>query len=448
MSFLELLLINSVTTFVYNFPALWVMHQIVRERVSMKRLLILTGSLAITTSVLGSLLTNVQTQTVLPINAVFFLLLELTVTVLIFKLFFKERTWQLFGIYCASVTFLSVLEMVTSLFRFTIIAHLENVPAHLIVTLTYGLLAMLLSYYVVKYHFVFLKRLGQLFKTKRVVLMGISGLVIHSMGPYFLSVYGVEWLNLETGNSRIVFNVFMLLFYVLFIMLAVTVVNTDYQKAQVVARQTRIIQQEIHVKRLEAIQQDMRLLQHDYQNILASAQLANSEDLVLTETHLLKRLQQTDGVIAKDLQQVTHLSKVELLEIRSLIAVKLAEMEKRGIICQLDVTTQIKRCDMHMTDLVRCLGILLDNAMEAVETQLDAVVTLELAQHHALVITIQNQIVRQVPEEKMWQAGFSTKGDSRGLGLTSYQKIIDKYRNATKETKIENNRFVQILTIA
>lgn len=49
---------------------------------------------------------------------------------------------------------------------------------------------------------------------------------------------------------------------------------------------------------------------------------------------------------------------------------------------------------------------------------------------------------------KIWDEGYSTKGKNRGLGLTSYQQILSKYQNVTKQTTLENGYFTQMLWIA
>ena len=49
---------------------------------------------------------------------------------------------------------------------------------------------------------------------------------------------------------------------------------------------------------------------------------------------------------------------------------------------------------------------------------------------------------------KIFKAGFSTKGKNRGLGLSNLKDIMNNYSNATLDTSIENNRFIQNITIS
>ena len=48
---------------------------------------------------------------------------------------------------------------------------------------------------------------------------------------------------------------------------------------------------------------------------------------------------------------------------------------------------------------------------------------------------------------KMWEEGWSTKGEGRGLGLPGYQRILEEYRNAGSAASWAGDVFVQDLTI-
>ena len=55
--------------------------------------------------------------------------------------------------------------------------------------------------------------------------------------------------------------------------------------------------------------------------------------------------------------------------------------------------------------------------------------------------------VPPIDPEKLWEEGWSTKGEGRGLGLSSYQRILEGYPNASPCTSWENGVFVQGLTV-
>ena len=101
-----------------------------------------------------------------------------------------------------------------------------------------------------------------------------------------------------------------------------------------------------------------------------------------------------------------------------------------------------------MWDFVRCLGILIDNAVEAaLDTEQPWVEILLLAQDRRVFLRVSNPYTNQIEAGSMWNDGWSTKGAGRGLGLPSYQRILEGYPNTSSCTSWEDGVFVQGLTV-
>lgn len=123
-------------------------------------------------------------------------------------------------------------------------------------------------------------------------------------------------------------------------------------------------------------------------------------------------------------------------------------MQEKGVECRLEVLYPVVAVGMDVWDFVRCLGILIDNAMEAA-TDADKpwVEILLLAQDGQVFFRISNPYENNIEPEKMWNDGWSTKGTGRGVGLHSYQRILGRHPNASPCTGWENGVFVQELTV-
>ena len=103
---------------------------------------------------------------------------------------------------------------------------------------------------------------------------------------------------------------------------------------------------------------------------------------------------------------------------------------------------------MDPWDFTRCLGILLDNAAEAaLETDTPWVEIILLPQKGRLSLRISNPYAGTINPDKIWTESFSTKGEGRGLGLPSYQRILADYPNAAASTSWADGVFVQELTV-
>ena len=48
---------------------------------------------------------------------------------------------------------------------------------------------------------------------------------------------------------------------------------------------------------------------------------------------------------------------------------------------------------------------------------------------------------------KIYEEGYSTKGENRGLGLNNVRKILANYGTMFLETELQGNRFLQVLKI-
>lgn len=156
--------------------------------------------------------------------------------------------------------------------------------------------------------------------------------------------------------------------------------------------------------------------------------------------------------MGEKIQMSVQIGNLRILQVRSLLLCKIAAMQEKGIECRLEVFSPVETAGgMHVWDFVRCLGILVDNAMEAAleaSYQLQPWVEIVLlAQEKDVFLRVSNPYVNTLAPADMWQEGWSTKGRGRGLGLSSYQHILENYPNAVCSTAWENGVFVQELTV-
>lgn len=86
---------------------------------------------------------------------------------------------------------------------------------------------------------------------------------------------------------------------------------------------------------------------------------------------------------------------------------------------------------MEEYDLVRVLGILLDNAYEeAGLTDRKKISVGIIENNEKVIIFIENSCRESIPDtEMMTEYGFSSKGDGRGIGLANFKEILRSYPN-------------------
>ena len=193
----------------------------------------------------------------------------------------------------------------------------------------------------------------------------------------------------------------------------------------------------------------MRAFRHDYKNLLAGL----SQQVGTGELEGLRRtLSELDAGfdlrLGRKIQASTQIGNLQIPEVRSLFLSKLTVMQKEGMECRLEVLYPVIAVNMDVWDFVRCLGILIDNAMEAaLDTKQPWVEIVLLAQDGRVFLRVSNPYTNIIEPGEIWNDGWSTKGEDRGLGLPGYQRILESYPNASPCTSWENGVFVQELTV-
>lgn len=117
-----------------------------------------------------------------------------------------------------------------------------------------------------------------------------------------------------------------------------------------------------------------------------------------------------------------ELIKTGNLGITALLYTKTGLAEARKIDLQITVETSFQQFSQQTRDINFILGNLIDNALDAVKDQ--PVPEREVKNPWP---NIPSNVV-----DKLFAPGFSTKGEGRGMGLYSTQKLVQKYNGDIK----------------
>ena len=212
---------------------------------------------------------------------------------------------------------------------------------------------------------------------------------------------------------------------------------------------TLVLQQEEYIKSLESMQEDIRKYNHDYKNLLTGALLQAKEgDYEGVQNYLQDVLDEFELKLGKQISKNTQLKKINSNELKGLLLSKITEMEDKNIEFHLEVLNEVDKINMKSTDLVRCLGILLDNAIEEVEKIDEKIISLVILQEENITtIMVKNPVTEKINIQSIYEDNYSTKGAKRGLGLSNYREIIENYENIVRETICTEEEFNQVLKI-
>lgn len=208
-----------------------------------------------------------------------------------------------------------------------------------------------------------------------------------------------------------------------------------------------IAQQQAHMELLEELQQEIRAFRHDAANLFSGLTLQAQEgDLNGIQEFMRKTSSYFDEKLGNEIKQMDCLNNIQLYPLRSLLTAKLAAMRQNHIQSALEVMHPVKEKQiMETADILRGLGILLDNAMEAVPGEDGQIRLVMLQEEKELYIAVVNNYDAAPDLNALSQKGYTTKGSGHGTGLSSYRKIISRYPGCVTRTYLRDGFFVQEL---
>lgn len=199
--------------------------------------------------------------------------------------------------------------------------------------------------------------------------------------------------------------------------------------------------------------EEQRTLRHETKNEFATikCKIQDKED----EKSIIKYI---DSVIGdKGSSNTTKYSKFKYLPsngLKGFFYYKFIEAEKKGINVSVNISEQIENSFLKDIDtkdfknLVRIIGVYLDNAIEASYTSLDKKLGIEIYLiKDKIEIIITNTFNNDVNLDKIGKETFSTKGKDRGHGLLLVRKILGENKIFEAKNEIKGNIYIQSLKI-
>ena len=215
------------------------------------------------------------------------------------------------------------------------------------------------------------------------------------------------------------------------------------------AQEETILQQQAHMVLLEELQQEIRAFRHDFTNLFSGLTLQAQEgDLAGIQDFMKRTSSYFDEKLGNEIAQMDGLNNIQLYPLRSLLASKLAKMRQMRIKGVLEALKPIdSRLGMDTDDLLRALGILLDNAIEAVPKEKGQVRVVLLQEEKELYLAVANNYEKAPDLSSLTKKGYTTKGSGHGTGLTSYRHIVARCRGCATRTYLKDGMFIQELHI-
>ena len=201
---------------------------------------------------------------------------------------------------------------------------------------------------------------------------------------------------------------------------------------------------------IEQINNEMRKFRHDYINILATlSEYIRQEDMDGLSKYFDENIAHLHDDMKLNTIKINGLQNLHVREIKGLLTTKIIQSQEQNINISVEVTEQIDHINMNIVELSRCIGIIMDNAIEASEF-VDAP-TIQIAfikNEESVLLVFMNKCSKDTPKvHKLFEDQFSTKGRKRGIGLTTLKEVTEKTENVFLDTYINDQFFIQKLEI-
>ena len=206
-----------------------------------------------------------------------------------------------------------------------------------------------------------------------------------------------------------------------------------------------------HYHHLGSAYEEIRQYKHDHHQLLHSIMgFADDKAHDGLKNFLTEKLEYSKEVLDKLDESMDKLEYVHILELKGLLSVKFAQALSRGVKLNLDFTEPIDNIPINRMDLSRMVGIIVDNAIEELETCTFETKHLNfgiLLEGSDVLIVCTNSCGNPPDVGQIFKKNFTTKEPGRGLGLYNLKEICKESGNALCTAYSEDDEFTVILTI-
>ncbi|MCL2567968.1 MAG: GHKL domain-containing protein [Oscillospiraceae bacterium] len=222
-------------------------------------------------------------------------------------------------------------------------------------------------------------------------------------------------------------------------------------KATIQQKETEQQAMSFYLHQLEEHLSGMRKFKHDYLNILNALYgfiLAGDWDGLAN--YYTTKIEPASAIIVTDEFALENLSNIQAPEIKGILALKLmiAQNISMDIHTSVEAHEEIGAIPVDSISLVRMLGIIMDNAIEELETlgKGDLVIAC-FKTGNTVTFIVQNTCRPAISLRDLSQTGFTNKGEGHGLGLSNLSELAAAHPNITLQTSIADGTFTQRLII-
>lgn len=366
------------------------------------------------------------------------------VVLMIIIFFYSKVRWYSIVIVLMS----ALLSYLTNFITLTISLYTEDIIHSIyLFTISHFLMFIILSLILAHLfkHLLIKLRYSYLYLSKRYYII-----ISFVLAIAFIYFYIISQTNLQESNSlkfyAIIFvSVIVLLSLVILLLSAFALREMKYKR-----KLQEIEAYYEYTLRIDSINNEMRKFRHDYVNILTTlSDYIREDDMPGLRKYFDEHIVPMKDKLKTRSIKMNGIEKLKVREIKGLITTKIIQAQEKRIPISIEVPDEIDRISMNTVELSRIIGIIVDNAIEASENLEEPLINIAFIDNdESVTFIVMNKCSDDIPKiHELFEQGFSTKGDNRGLGLSTLKELTDSNENVLLDTVIENGYFVQKVEI-
>lgn len=208
-----------------------------------------------------------------------------------------------------------------------------------------------------------------------------------------------------------------------------------------------------YTEKLEILHEELAAFRHDYSNVLLSLEESiRSKDLDSIQQVYYEVIKPTSKIISNKELELTKLTKIKIVEIKSVLSVKVIDACQKNLNVTVDIPEEITEIYIDLLDFIRSISIVVDNAIEAAEAsdERELIIAFFEVEDNQIFVAKNSCPKNILPIDQMFRKSKSSKEskwNQRGYGLFSLEQIVNHSPNLMIETCIEHPYLIQTLKL-
>lgn len=268
-------------------------------------------------------------------------------------------------------------------------------------------------------------------------------LIFLNLNLFFYFSLSKNLLKKFTIINMLVLIIYLLITIIVFYMNK----NLIIEKMKYEQKNNEYEQLKFYTQLIEQLLDDFRKFKHDFSNVMISlGGYLDNNDIDGFRNYYNEIIKEYDKL--NKLKDTHNLKYIKNPALKSLLAAKFYHAIQLGVNFKINIFQNIKHINIKTIDLCKIVGILVDNAIEEALKTEEKIVLIGLIEDESEITLVVSNTYKDKPKiNKIFEKGYSTKGENRGIGLKILREIIDSYDNILLNTLVDDNFFIQEIII-